>query len=154
MIMNSDLLVPTHTNPMSTSPLAQFWTLAYQYSSTPNSINSLSRNDGPPASFTYCLMPLPHHVCRQFEMSSNCNSIQTVFQYQHPVTSLGLPHPYFPFSTVADLLTLWSVYIHSWWRPQGWLKAVSYILSFHWFFSATVMSTDMSQVGVTLYPSL
>jgi hypothetical protein len=30
-----------------------------------------------------------------------CTSILTVFRYQHPITSFGLPHPYFPFSSLA-----------------------------------------------------
>ena len=28
---------------------------------------------------------------------STCTSILTVSRYQHPITSLGFPHPYFPF---------------------------------------------------------
>ena len=38
-------------------------------------------------------------------------------------------------------------------KPQCWLKAVSYSLSFHLVLSAKVMSSDMSQVGITLFPS-
>ena len=41
---------------------------------------------------------------------------------------------------------------YSWWKPQCWLKA-PYIWSYHWALSATVMSTDVSQVGVALFPS-
>ena len=36
------------------------------------------------------------------------------------------------------------------WKPQRWLKAP---LSFHQVLYASLMSTDMSQVGVTLFPS-
>jgi len=38
-------------------------------------------------------------------------------------------------------------------ESQCWLKALSYILSFHQVLSAMVMSRDVSQVGVTLLPS-
>ena len=37
--------------------------------------------------------------------------------------------------------------------PQCWLKALSYTFSFHWVLCAMVMSTDVSQVGVTVLPS-
>ena len=37
------------------------------------------------------------------------------------------------------------------WKSQCWLKALSYILSFHWVLSAAVMSMDMIQVGVALF---
>ena len=39
---------------------------------------------------------------------------------------------------------------YSWLKPKWWLKA---LLSFHWDLYATKMSTDMSQVGVALFPS-
>ena len=37
-------------------------------------------------------------------------------------------------------------------ESQCWLKA-PYISSFHWALSASVISTDVSQVGVPLFPS-
>ena len=54
-------------------------------------------------------------------------------------------------------LTLWLsspvevVYVYSWWMPLCWLKA-PHVLSFLWAISSTRLSTDMSQVGVTLFP--
>ena len=43
--------------------------------------------------------------------------------------------------------------VDSWRKPQCWLKALSYISSFHRVLSTTAMSTDVSQVGVGLFPS-
>ena len=37
-------------------------------------------------------------------------------------------------------------------ESQFWLKALN-ILSFHWVLSAPVMSTNMSQADVSLFPS-
>ena len=38
-------------------------------------------------------------------------------------------------------------------KSYSWLKALSYILSFHRTLSTPVMSTDVSQVGVALFHS-
>ena len=53
--------------------------------------------------------------------------------------------------TVAFISYRWS-YVYRWWKPQCCLKA-PYISSFHWTLSTPVISTDVSQVGVTLFPS-
>ena len=42
-----------------------------------------------------------------------------------------------------------SFYFYSWWKPQCWLKTP---LSFHWVLYATLISTAVSQVGITFFP--
>ena len=42
--------------------------------------------------------------------------------------------------------------VYSWWKSQCWLKA-SYISYFHQAFSTPAMSTDVIQIGITLFPS-
>ena len=39
------------------------------------------------------------------------------------------------------------VNLYSWWKPQYWLKAPSYVLSFHHILSTTVMSPETSSMG-------
>ena len=43
-------------------------------------------------------------------------------------------------------------YVYTWWKPQFWMKA-PHISSFLCAISITVMSTDVSQVGVAFFPS-
>ena len=51
----------------------------------------------------------------------NFTLIPIVSWYQHLVTSLGLPHPYFPFLPSRHLLTPCSVYFYNWWKLKiGW----------------------------------
>ena len=63
----------------------------------------------------------------------------------------------------------WRVFLFSWWNPQCWLKAeessssadkshsagwkLQHFTYFHCDLSTSAMSTDSSQVGVTLFPS-
>ena len=62
------------------------------------------------------------------------------------------PPPLLPFSPLAaPANTLVSLHLQLM-NATVWLK-VPYISSFHWALSALVMSTDGSQVNVTLFPS-
>ena len=64
------------------------------------------------------------------------------------------PVPLLPFFSLAEqLLTFWSVYVYSWWKPPCSLKALSYNLSFHQVLSAMVLSRDVSHVGVAFFAS-
>ena len=61
--------------------------------------------------------------------------------------NLTQPHltllPYSPLAAPANSLVSLRLQL---------MKATPYISSFHWGFSAPAMSTDVSQVGSTLYP--
>ena len=73
--------------------------------------------------FINSLMLSPEHVYHQFgtayQLYLNPDSL--------PLSTSGKltrpPQLFFPFPTYRHLLTLWSVYFYSWWKPQYWLKA-------------------------------
>ena len=125
-------------------------TLTYWCPSTPNPISFLSRNAGPSVSFTNSQMSALTMSATNLKWYINfyCNPISL------PVSIFDnlarLIHPYFPFPILmATAHTLVSL-LYSWWKPQCWLKKAPYI---HWAISAPAMSTDVSHVGVTLFPS-
>ena len=54
------------------------------------------------------------------------------------------------FWKVPPGVVILSVFLFSWWKPQCWLKAP---ISYHRRLCTPAMSTESSQVGVTLFPS-
>ena len=78
------------------------------------------------------------HVCRHYSSGDSLEKRCDIKSFQ----------PTLWLSSVIDVD--WSVYGYSWWKPQCWLKT-PYITSFLRAITATVMSTDVSQVGVALF---
>ena len=99
-------------------PMAWSWTLTYWYPSTPNPISSLSWNASLSMSFTNSRMLLLTMSAANLKWHINL--------YYNPVSLLVSsfdnltqpPPPLLPFHLLWHLLTLWSVYIYSWWKPQ------------------------------------
>ena len=67
--------------------------------------------------------------------------------------NLSRPPPVlFQFSSLLVSANALVSLVYSWWKPQYWMKA-PYISHFLRPISATVMSIDVNQVGVALFPS-
>ena len=76
--------------------------------------------------------------------------MQAIPWYQHPITSLDLPHPYFPFFPLAaPANTGVSLPLQ---LMKATVLAESYNISFS-IVTSPAMSTDIDQVGVALFPS-
>ena len=130
MVVNSDLLVPIYT---------QSHQLPFQEWPSVHVIHKLS-DANPIMSATN----LKQHINLYLNLANL--PVSTFDSLTWP------PPPKLPFFPLEAPTNTWSVYVYSWWKPQCWLKA-PHILSFLWAISATRMSINMSQVGVTLFPS-
>ena len=136
---------------MCTVPLAWSWTLTYQYPSTPNPTSSHSRNAVVPChSQTPWCHPWSHPLPIRNGISTSFK-ILPIPWYQHPITSLDLPYPYFLFPPLAaPANTGQSSSTADEGRSAGWKLRYLFIFLLH--LESPAMSTGSSQVGAALSP--
>ena len=130
MVVNSDLPVLIHTQSRQL-PFQECWSIRI--------IHKL-----PDATLTMSTTNLKRHI-NLFNPNSS--------QYQHLVTSLGLPYPYFPFSALAaPANTLVSLLLQLMQATVLAEKSILYLI-FYLVLSVTVMFSNLSQLGIALFPS-